>query len=90
MKKAELIPITMKEFEELGIRKKKQSKAAEIVDEFVKLNVPVMEVVDYPYKSAFVCVAAIRDYSKKNDLKVVAAQRKNRVFLLKAEEDQEA
>lgn len=90
MKKPELIPITMEEFEELGIKKKRQSKAAEIVDEFIKLNVPVREVIDYPYKSAFVCTAAIRDYCKKNELKVIAAQRKNRVFLLKAEEPQEA
>lgn len=90
MKKTELIPVTVKEFENMSSKRHRKTEAEKIVKAFLALNNPVVEVVDYPYKSPLSCATAIREYCRTRDIKVITAQRGNRVFLVKAEESDQA
>lgn len=85
MKKKRLKPITLEEFENLSKKRKRTSIAAEITEEFIKSDLPVMEVSDIGYKSPFICAAAIREYCRRKELNITASQRKNRVFILKTD-----
>lgn len=84
MKKIELKPISIEEFEKHYGKTTKESDADKIVEQFVALATPVAEVIDYPNKTADACVAALRKSISAKEIKDVKVSfRKGHIFLFK-------
>lgn len=74
--------ITAEEFEKLG-KRPRESETGKIVKHFLESDEQIMEVTNYPQKTAASCAFTYRDYIKRHGLGFLVAQRKDRIFLIK-------